>query len=167
MVVHVNKKGFMFIETIVMCAILMVGLLFIYKSYTASIAKEKQRLNYISAPGTYRLYFLKKYLVTEMPSIWGCDHEGNCPSVLDTSYLEKELENSIGDAKEIYNIEKLVLLPCDYSGNYDEGTDFGEYIKSLKKCDYKYRLVAEFKEDNETYSYAWIGYPVLEGEDEA
>ena len=63
-----NKKGFMFIETIVMCAILMVALLIIYNNYTSAIAREKERLNYNTIAGEYKLYYIKRYLIAEKDS---------------------------------------------------------------------------------------------------
>ena len=60
-----NKKGFMFIETIVMCAILMVALLMIYKSYTSAITKEKEKLNYNFVAGEIRLNLIKKYQIAK------------------------------------------------------------------------------------------------------
>lgn len=165
LVINVNKKGFMFIETIVMCAILMVILLLIYNGYTSSIAKQKEKLNYNTTAGELKLYYVKKYLMNELG--WVCISAENCPQVVsflgDASY--KDLSSEIGDLKNLYKIEKIYLTKC--SGEISETGDFGEYLDSLKECDSQYRLVAEFKDvDTSKYSYAWIEYPLVETEEE-
>lgn len=158
---NMNKKGFMFIETIVMCAVLMVALLLIYNGYTASIARQKEKLNYNTTAGELKLYHLKKYLINEMG--WVCVNAESCPKISeilgDANY--KELPAELDDLKDIYNINKVYLATC--SAEINESGDFKTYLNSLKSCDSEYRLVAEFyDEDTSKYFYAWIKYPYVE-----
>lgn len=158
---NMNKKGFMFIETIVMCAILMVALLLIYNGYTASIARQKEKLNYNTTAGELKLYHLKKYLMNEKG--WVCVKKDDCPEV--DSFLGSEsyklLPSELSDLEELYNIKKAYLATCE--DTIDVSGDFGTYLNGLKKCGSKYRLVAEFYDkDTRQYSYAWIEYPYVE-----
>ncbi len=161
MVINVNKKGFMFIETIVMCAVLMVALLLIYNGYAASIAKQKEKLNYNTTAGELKLYHLKKYLMNELG--WVCVTKNDCPQV--ATFLDgtdyKEITN-IDDLKKVYDIKKVYIAKGNVKITSESG-DFAAYLKDLKNSDSKYRLIAEFYDkDTKKYSYAWIEYPYVE-----
>lgn len=56
-----NKKGFVFIETIVVVAVLTVSLLMIYSTYSATLRKEKNRMSYNDSVYLYRTYYLEKF----------------------------------------------------------------------------------------------------------
>lgn len=168
LVINVNKKGFMFVETIVMCAILMVALLLIYNSYTSAIAREKERLNYNLVAGELRISFIKRYLIDKSPSTWICNSETSCPKV--EALFGENTFIGLGDylpedVTKLYNIEQIYLAKCDGDFSWLEG-DFGVFVNSMKSCsdDRKYRFVAEFKEDNGEYSYAWVEYPLVKEE---
>lgn len=165
-----NKKGFMFIETIVMCAILMIGLLTIYKSYTSSIAREKERLNFDSdISNSYKLYYFKTYLKKNDKNLWLCTDEDNCPidekfKAENNEYIDffkTEIINEFGIDKAIFDtfdIEKIYLIKCDSLLN--ENDSFYEYQKTLKDDCNKYRFIAEFyNEKTNKYTYGNIVYP--------
>lgn len=172
-----NKKGFMFVETIVMCAILMVGLLIIYNSYTSAIAREKERLNYNNVTEQYKLYYIKKYLIAEKD--WACKKKDDCniddrlPESNSVLEITDEISDSIrmvfSDQQKDENgnnldIVKLYVAKCkakanDYPDNIPD--DLRVYLKTLKSCDTKYRIVGEFyNEKTKKYSYAWVDYPL-------
>lgn len=165
----VNKKGFVFIETIVMCAVLMVALLIIYNSYTSAIAREKERINYNIVAGEIRISLVKKYLVDKYPNIWICSSEISCPGI-SSLFGENDFigigEYLPADIANLYNIQQIYVAKCNGDFSWLEG-DFGVFVNSMKGCSdtRKYRFVAEFKENNGQYSYAWVEYPYVE-EDE-
>ncbi len=171
MVLNVNKKGFMFIETIIMCAILMVGLLVIYNGYTSALTREKERLNYNTIAGKNRLIAIKEYLKNQDEN-WECVESSgkiNCPEIsnlLGTSdYIELTENEIVANIKDIYEIKKLYLAKC--TANFELEGDFEDYLNTMNKCnsEEKYRFIAEFyNEDTKIYSYAWLEYPYMEGE---
>lgn len=57
-----NKKGFIFVETIIVTAVLLVSLMVIYTLYASTITGENRRLRYDDPPKLYETYYLKKYL---------------------------------------------------------------------------------------------------------
>ena len=151
----------MFIETIVMCAILMVALLLIYNGYTSSIARQKEKLNYNTTAGELKLYHLKKYLMNEIG--WVCVSAENCPKISEflgeADYKEITI---VDDLKKVYDINKVYIVKGNKKITSESG-DFDTYLKNLKNSDSKYRLVAEFYDkDTKKYSYAWIEYPYVE-----
>ena len=183
-----NKKGFMFIETIVMCAILMVALLMIYKSYTSAITKEKEKLNYNFVAGEIRLNLIKKYLI-DKNSEWICENEltcGKANTLLNDPFDPKEYVNLKEEVPasyyiyKIYNIQSLYLAKCDAvfrendnskKNNTDTSinADFYMFLYSMKPCsdNKKYRFIAEFLENDGKYYYAWVEYPYVgEGQNE-
>lgn len=56
-----DKKGFVFIETLVVVAILTASLLMLYSTYNAIIQKEKTRIKYNDSAYLYRTYYLEKF----------------------------------------------------------------------------------------------------------
>lgn len=57
-----KKKGFVFVETLVVTAILTISLLASYSTYSALIIKEKGRISYNDSVYLYRTYYLEKFL---------------------------------------------------------------------------------------------------------
>lgn len=60
-----KKKGFVFIETIVVIAVLLTSLLFLYSTYIGLSNNEKRRLMYDDVSYLYRTYFVKKYFTSQ------------------------------------------------------------------------------------------------------
>ena len=56
-----NKKGFVFVETIIVIAVLITSLLYLYSTYIALSNNEKARLLYDDVSYLYRTYYVKKY----------------------------------------------------------------------------------------------------------
>ncbi len=56
-----GKKGFIFIETLVVVAVLTLSLLYTYATYNTAVIKEKTRLRYDDAAFMYRTYYIAKY----------------------------------------------------------------------------------------------------------
>lgn len=56
-----NKKGFVFVETLVVVAVLTASLLMLYSTYSAIVRKEKTRITYNDPVYLYRTYYLEKF----------------------------------------------------------------------------------------------------------
>jgi type II secretory pathway pseudopilin PulG len=57
-----NKKGFAFIETLVVVAILTASLLMVYSTYNSAIIKENSRISYDDSAYLYRTYYIYNFL---------------------------------------------------------------------------------------------------------
>ena len=57
-----NKKGFIFIETLIVIAVLTVSLIMTYSSYSSMIVKENVRIKYNDSAYMYRTYYLSQFL---------------------------------------------------------------------------------------------------------
>ncbi len=56
-----KKKGFVFVETLVVVAVLTASLLMLYSTYNAVIQKEKTRIKYNDSVYLYRTYYIEKF----------------------------------------------------------------------------------------------------------
>ena len=56
-----KKKGFVFVETLIVVAVLTASLLILYSTYSALIRKEKTRIKYNDSVYLYRTYYLEKF----------------------------------------------------------------------------------------------------------
>ncbi|MBE6140528.1 MAG: hypothetical protein E7172_03210 [Firmicutes bacterium] len=57
-----NKKGFVFIETIITVVVLSAALILVYNSYSSAIFDEKERLYYDDTAYIYKTHFLREFL---------------------------------------------------------------------------------------------------------
>lgn len=56
-----KKKGFVFVETLIVVAVLTASLLMLYSTYSTIIRKEKTRIQYNDSIYLYRTYYLEKF----------------------------------------------------------------------------------------------------------
>ena len=56
-----NKKGFVFVETLIVISVLTASLLVLYSSYYSLIRNEKTRIKYNDSVYLYRTYYLEKF----------------------------------------------------------------------------------------------------------
>ena len=59
-----NNKGFVFVETIVLIAVLVIGLVMVYVSLSSVLSNEKRRSTYDDVAYIYRTYYLEDYLTS-------------------------------------------------------------------------------------------------------
>ena len=57
-----NKKGFIFIETLIVTAVLLASLMLVYSLYVSSLSSETIRLRYDDPAKLYETFYVKKYL---------------------------------------------------------------------------------------------------------
>lgn len=57
-----KKNGFVFIETIIVTAVLTVSLLMIYLTFTVTLSNEKRRLGYDDTGYLYNTYYIETFL---------------------------------------------------------------------------------------------------------
>ena len=138
-----NKKGFVFVETIVVCAVLSISLVTVYAAFAMLVKNQKTRSNYDQAVYNYRSYYLVKYL-----NVITCDQE--------VSIDDDEIKNSL-------DITKAICVSADKLNDYKDDIDFGDYVKTIADhldSSSKYLIVQFNNEQNENkpfYSHIIIG----------
>lgn len=166
-----NKKGFVFVETIVVVAVLTVSLLMVYSTYSAVMIKEKKRIRYNDSVYLYRTYYLSKFfknfrldtvasglrqtgnirVITE----FGCtdsifineaDNKGFCNSMLDSLH--------VSNLYLTYNDISFLQDCRDTRGRCEALVQVrpaaAEYLKTIGgKGNAGYRIVVEFSENKD------------------
>ncbi len=159
-----RKKGFVFIETLVVVAILTLSLLMTYSSYNASVVREKSRIRYNDAAFLYRTYYISQFfrnfrldLVASNVSDMNLFVGFNCQN---TSIFVNEEDNigyceTLFDSYQINNIYLTLndlgyLQDCKSYGGKCEALgrvndDFANFVKTIGgNGKYGYRLIVEF-----------------------
>ena len=168
-----NKKGFVFIETIIVVAVLITSLLYLYSTFVSLNNNEQRRLLYDDVGYLYRAYYVKKYFTSQRldrvvshlnPSnsadnvnfiiAFGCG-SGDIFENYDKESGFCELmrqELHIGNIYVTYN-DLSILQTC--SGNSGlcatfsrVGASMGNYLRTLgAKGKSGYRMIVELQED--------------------
>lgn len=179
-----NKKGFVFIETIVTIVVLAAALLYVYSSFNSILIKEKTRVNYDDIAYIYRSYYIKDYFLgskltqvlktinSDNPMvIIGCEYEGlvseieGCNKIV-SDFNITNIAVSTGDLTYLKNCNDD-SNKCSYLKNFSRKEL--EYLKTLGNLinkndegnlENKYIMIFEYIETdtsgNTIHNYAWI-----------
>lgn len=150
-----NKKGFMFIETIVTLTILMALLISIYAVFINLLQKEKIVAEYDKLGDKYALFYIKE------------KNKGYFDN--STNYNKGNLGVSSFTGYDQFGLNKIIMLKCGSSYSNMTNTsgmskDLVDYVKNVDLCpsgsdpNKTIRIIGEFKVGNK-YSYAHIVYP--------
>lgn len=168
-----KKKGFVFIETIVVVSVLLAGLMYLYSAFVSFSNNEKRRVLYDDVSYLYKTYYIKNFLENQrLDRLTNLLDYGNrtdnaqyiigfdCTSEV---FLNKErgLCENLKLSLHISNfyVTFYDLSPLQACANTNEGlcrnfsrygAEFNLYIKTLGGSggsDKGYRLIVEY-EDN-------------------
>ncbi len=165
------KKGFVFVETIIVVAILTIALLMIYSSYSAFVINSNTRLKYDDPVFMYRTYYLQKLLKNSRLDLVAMNLNLSTNQVLENfncsnSGLFINSADDIGICENIvseFHISNMYLTFNDLSflqectsstGKCNAlnliGSDMASYIKTIGgKGKSGYRLILEFAENSD------------------
>lgn len=125
-----NRNGFVFVETIVVCAVLAASLVAIYSAFVLVINNQKKRAHYDQAIYNYRSYYAVKSL----------DNPAAC------KYVKPTVMESFGIA-QMYVVKSNELNNLSVDDEY-----FKDYIKTIDTSLYTNSCLYIFKylnkEDN-------------------
>lgn len=157
-----NKKGFVFIETIIVIAVLLASLMLIYTLYVNSISSETIRLRYDDPAKIYETFYIKKYLESfnldelkrkiDSGEPYQMIYRGQS-EVFGSSYSNEKIffENLWMDLniKSIvllpYNVSELVKCKTSNTAAICSNPNLLNYLKTLDDGDAAdYRLVIEY-----------------------
>lgn len=154
-----NKKGFIFIETIITIVVLAVSLLYVYSSFNSILIKEKTRVHYDDVSYIYRTYYVKnffakfelndalKILNSANPLIMiGCDYSN---FTLDT---EEEFNIGYNYAVNYYNTYHNLNVPYSYK---IDGFELGKFIRRQQIADSKGLLASDRKTRLNNIGMVW------------
>ena len=132
-----KKKGFVFVETIVVCTVLLTILVSIYASFVLIINTQKKRSDYNQSRFNYRAYNIIKTLDNV-----GCD---------DTDTVDIDL-----NVKELFEVKDVLVGKASELKEKNVDPDFKEYLSTIAdndQCIYAF----EFENgDKSAYTYVKI-----------
>lgn len=158
---NVNKKGYIFVELLIVTAILMVGLIVLYKQFSSSITIQKQKLKYNSVADVYKIYYttmeyfdeINNHPCTKTSKGYNCGDFRNNSGLNENANIYRNLKDQIGSLStyKAFDIQAYILTEC---GTYNNSTytdtiaslksqinndsglssNFKSYVKTLKTC---------------------------------
>ena len=160
-----NKKGFVFMETIITIVILSSSLLLIYSSFKNLLVKQKSRIYYDDVVYTYRTYYIEKVL----------NNYNIYEDLENIDYLKFDLNNYNDDfIKNLlydFEVNDIIFLKKDKLNNLKEcfknkecndiNPELRKYISTISfDFDCSNILIIEYKicnKDNCQNFYSWVG----------
>ena len=155
-----NKKGFMFVETIVTLTVLMALLITIYTIFVNLLQKEKTTAEYDSYGDKYALFYYKENLGAQNMKdrtdkkfynyVYGLDipkTRANC----NVAIITCGKKTSIGELETTDGGTKCSTVSDDFE-------KYKDYIGTSCPENAEVVMLAEFY-NGDTYSYAHIYYP--------
>ena len=164
-----HKKGFVFVETIVVVAILTVSLLMIYSSYSSIIINNNTRLKYDDPAFMYRTYYIQKFLKNFRLDLIASNLDLSSNQVIENfnctnSGLFLNSVNDTGICENIlseYHVSNMYLTFNDLDFIHEcrsntglcnilnaVNSDMANYLKTIGgKGKTGYRLIIEFSEN--------------------
>ena len=141
-----KRKGFIFVETIVVLVVLSLALMFIYKAFYNVAFGEQRRIKYDNSLYLYRTYYIADFL----------EKKGAIDEVIENNNLK--IDCHLSSLQESYqfcdflvtnlDVDEIYLLESDdYKTNLN---DFNEmmagYLRTIND-DGDYRLLIVFKDN--------------------
>ena len=118
-----NKKGFVFVETIITIVFLAAAMMILYSSYRSAITEEKEKIYYDDISYLYRNYYLADFLInkTEIHNLKSENFNNKYTIDLtkDQSILFSDYEKSEGYPEELksiterFNVNKMLIVSDD------------------------------------------------------
>ena len=170
-----RKKGFVFIETIVVSAILTVSLLMVFSSFNGIVIQENTRLKYNDPTFMYRTFYLQRFFKNTRLDLIGAnlsltgsinvmenfncnsgglftglyDNQAICESMLSDFHV-RNIYLTYNDLSFVQNCNSSTG-PCEVL-NQDR-SEMAGYLKTIGgQGKSGYRLIVEFSEnDNGSY----------------
>lgn len=162
------KKGFVFVETIVVVAILTIALLIVYSSYSSIVINNNTRLKYDDPSLMYRTFYIQKFLKNSRLDLVASNLDLSTNQVMENfncsnSGLFINSLNDVGICENIiseFHISNMYLTFNDLSfiqectSNTGKcnilnliGSEMAAYLKTIGgKGKSGYRLILEFGE---------------------
>ena len=149
-----NKKGFVFIETVVVLIVLLFGILSLYGTYIILSTNLDRRKHYDNVSDLYKVAILKKEINDELLSDFDDYVEINKDNTSADFCARNMSSEDCLDLMNELNVERIIinLIPINNLVEYNEGFEnsFIEYLKTLRTQEingetmYKKYIIVQF-----------------------
>lgn len=142
-----KKNGFVFVETIVVLVVLVVGMVSLYAFYNGITANIEKREYYDNISDLYKTEIVRNYI--------------NTSSLSGTGLVEITSSNFIDNTKystllEELNIEKIYVNNSSIESILSDTSSitpnsFIEYLKTIRSENYQRYIIVNYKYNNHNY----------------
>lgn len=165
-----NKKGFVFVETIIVTAILLASLMLVYSLFVSNKNEEVKRMRYDDPAKIYETYYLKQYFESfDLSKLLERISDPSNPNYMPYQYIYRGQVELFGEAYlseekffsriwDMLNVSSIVIVPYDLtdilkcSGRANDlcsNKDLYTYMNTLDSKDIanpsgKYRMIVEY-----------------------
>ena len=175
-----NKRGFVFIETIITVVVLTTSLLYLYNSYSSIISSEEERLYYDNPAYIYRTNYIREFLESYSNIDYIKDFAFDNSYIItigpyfDDIFTAEQMDaDMIASLVNIFNNYKVnqmllmdttmlndctnsqtdddILTKCDASTK-NLSYNLNRYIRTINDTTYSYYLIVEYSEITDTES---------------
>lgn len=160
-----NKKGFMFVETIITMTVLTTILLLLYTSFTSLLNKERTITSYNKKGHVYALNSVKEYLLS---CAYDFNLGGNISIHLTSEYIAAKSLCNKDEIIDIFNLYNIIQLNINSPENHNCencSVDMQNFVKSIpaKNISNTVNIFGKFSDpETNVYYYAFIRYPNVE-----
>lgn len=166
-----NKKGFVFVETIITVVVLTTSLLYLYSSYSSIINNEEERLYYDNPAYIYKTNYVRNFLEdhSNIDAIKNFAFDSSyiitVGPAFDNMFTSEQMTagmvTSLENIFNSFNINQMILMDTSMLDNCtNSNTDsakcivstenlsynLNQYIKSINDTTYAYYLIIEYSE---------------------
>ncbi len=165
-----NKRGFVFIETIITVVVLSTSLLYLYSSYSNIIHNEEARLYYDDPAYIYRTNYVRKFLesYTNIEEIKtyaltnsyivtiGPLFDNMFNEIMSLNNMQASMENMFNNfnINQMLLVDSAMLNECSVNSEDEKcvsstsnlSYNMNNYLRTLNSTDYEYYLVVEYSE---------------------
>jgi len=123
-----NKKGFVFIETVIVLVVLVVSLMGLYSMFSHVVTNASRRESYDNINDIYKVNIIKKLLTYDVTQSYLIIDKTNCSNYMNTDceFIFEELSVEKVLITNM-NINELIKL------NIDIPNTMKEYLKTINK----------------------------------
>lgn len=143
-----DSRGFVFAETLVSSAIMLVLIITFYIFSTTFIDNQNKYKKYDNLEDIYKIANIRLFLYrssSDLNDLIDQTSDKGCVSLNNVSYNVTELTNEYNTIKNEVGATQLYI--CNYTTSYAFDDDFDDYYEYTKKYEDKYRLLGYFNND--------------------
>ncbi len=162
-----NKKGFVFIETVIVLLVLVFGILSLYGTYIVLSSNLNRRKHHDNISDLYKVAILKEEINDELSSDFSDYVEINKDNTSINFCTQNMLNDDCLELMNDLNVKRIIinLIPINNLLEYSEGLEnsFIEYLKTLRteeingEYSYKKYIIVQFDygvDNTNNYYYA-------------
>ena len=139
-----SRKGFIFIETVVVLVVLAASLIGLYSTFSSVINNIEKRKQYDNINDVYKVKIIKDLIVNEPSDTYTIVHNSNCTNYMNNDCKEVFSELAVSEVLITgNNIQTIIDLDINIPNTMKE------YLKTVNKNEKS--IIVRFNRSGENY----------------